>query len=108
MLTKAMLETQSYRVLAVSSPAEALAVHEPWDLLLTDVVMPGMSGVELARRLAAAGRGSPVLFTSGYSAAVVDDGAALPGRLLEKPFTLEQLAFHVREAIEAGAVAVPG
>lgn len=99
-LTGTMLERQGYRVLTASCGDEALAVREPYDLLLTDVVMPGMSGPQLVERLAAEGRHPAVLFTSGYSAATVADGAELPGILLEKPFTLEQLAAKVREALD--------
>ena len=98
-ITSSMLERQGYRVLAACSPGEALAVREPWDVLVTDVVMPGMSGPELADRLVD-GTGAAVLFISGYSAAAVADRAALPGALLEKPFTLEQLARGVRAALD--------
>jgi PAS domain S-box-containing protein len=99
-LTSAMLQRQGYQVLAAASPQEALAIAAPYDLVLTDVVMPGMSGPELVERLRSE-HDAAVLFTSGYSAAAVSDRAALPGALLEKPFTLEDLARGVRGALDA-------
>jgi PAS domain S-box-containing protein len=104
-LTGTMLEARGYRVLTAATPEEALAIDEAYDLLLTDVVMPGMTGPELWRRLRDRGRRPAVLFTSGYSAAAVADGASLPGDLLEKPFTADELARRVRTALEAAAPA---
>jgi PAS domain S-box-containing protein len=104
-LTATLLEANGYRVVSAATPEEALAVAEPYDLLLTDVVMPGMTGPELWHRLSERGRRPAVLFTSGYSAAAVADGASLPGELLEKPFTGEELVRRVRGAIEAAAPA---
>jgi PAS domain S-box-containing protein len=100
-LTAELLERQGYRVLATDGPDEALRVAEPWDLLLTDVVMPSMTGPELAERLAAARPDAAVLFTSGYSGGAVPDRGALGGDLLEKPFTVEELAVKVRAALDA-------
>ena len=54
--------------------------------------MPGMSGPELADQLVARHPDARVLFTSGYSGDAVADRGALPGALLEKPFTMEQLS----------------
>jgi two-component system cell cycle sensor histidine kinase/response regulator CckA len=104
-LTVEMLERQGYRVVAAASPAAALRVEESYDLLLTDVVMPGMSGPELAERLTVGRPELAVLFTSGYSAPAVADPATLAGDLLEKPFTLEQLAAKVRHALDARVAA---
>jgi PAS domain S-box-containing protein len=100
-LTAEMLERHGYRVVAAAGPEEALQVDEPWDLLLTDVVMPGMNGPELARRLVERHPQAGVLFTSGYSGAAVADRAALGADLLEKPFTLDELARKVRAALDA-------
>ncbi|HKI90988.1 MAG TPA: ATP-binding protein, partial [Gaiellaceae bacterium] len=100
-LTAEMLERQGYRVVAAATPREALDVSEPWDLLLSDVVMPGMSGPELADRLVERHPDARILFTSGYSGDAVADRGALPGALLEKPFTMEQLSAKVREALDA-------
>jgi len=102
-LTVEMLERQGYRVVAASSPAEALTVEEPYALLLTDVVMPGMTGPELAERLSGRRPRAAVLFTSGYSGAAVADHGTLADRFLEKPFTLEQLARKVRDTLDAAS-----
>ncbi|MGZ4290111.1 MAG: ATP-binding protein [Gaiellaceae bacterium] len=96
-----MLEGQGYRVVAAAGPDEALEVTEPFDLLLSDVVMPSMSGPELAARVVERRPDVGVLFTSGYSGAAVSDRGALMADLLEKPFTIEQLACAVREALDA-------
>jgi CheY-like chemotaxis protein len=99
------LRSLGYRVLEAGDPREgiaAAAAHEgPIDLLLTDVVMPGLGGRELYDRLLPARPGLRVLFISGYT----DDAIARHGilahgdRLLEKPFSQSALAFGVREAL---------
>ena len=73
------------------------------DLLLTDVVMPRMSGRELAERLRAERPGLRVLFMSGYTDdAMLRQGVARPaGRFLQKPFTAQQLAAKIREVLDA-------
>jgi PAS domain S-box-containing protein len=100
-LIAVMLEGQGYHVLAAAGPLEALEVTEPFDLLLTDVVMPSMSGPELAERMVERKLGVGVLFTSGYSGAAVADRSSLTADLLEKPFTIEQLSSKVRQALDA-------
>jgi len=52
-LVEDMLREEGYHVVAAASPREALRVDDPWDLLVADIVMPEMNGVELARRLRA-------------------------------------------------------
>jgi PAS domain S-box-containing protein len=104
-LTCRILAGSGYDCLEASGPDDALRLYaEHRDrvaLLLSDVVMPGMSGQELAERIASQGAAPPVLFMSGYT-----DEAILPheppdGRpLLHKPFTAEALLRSVREAIE--------
>ena len=106
-VTRAQLESLGYRVLACANAAEALVVAagqvEPLHLLLTDVVMPGMNGRDLAARLAQGRAGLRVLFTSGYGEDVVSrHGILEPGvLLLQKPYALAQLASVVREALSA-------
>ena len=84
------------------------ALSEPVDLLLTDVVMPGMNGRELAARIAERQPGLRVLFTSGYGEEVIARHGVLETGvlLLQKPFALSRLASLVREAL-AGATPVP-
>jgi PAS domain S-box-containing protein len=68
---RTVLEARGYRVLAAASPAEAIDVAQhhdgPIHLLFSDVVMPGMSGIELAKRTASINPGLKVLFVSGYT-----------------------------------------
>ncbi|MBM3778974.1 MAG: response regulator [Acidimicrobiia bacterium] len=113
-LVAAGLKRAGYRVLSASSGEEALRLAQGFpaglDLLLTDVVMPGMNGRELAGRLACARPDTRVLFMSGYS----DD--ALLGRgirttsasFIQKPFSLDELTAKVREALDAPVFAQPG
>jgi len=104
-LTCALLENGGYRVLAAESGMEAIKLAERWDqpidLLLTDVVMPGMSGRELADRLAVKRPEMKVLYMSGYTNdAIVRHGVLEPGIFfLEKPFSQEALARKLREVL---------
>ena len=106
-VTAEQLASLGYRVLACAGAHEALAVaagHEgSLHLLLTDVVMPGMNGRELAVRLLEARKGLRVLYTSGYGDDVVSrQGMVAEGvLLLEKPYSLLALAQHVRRALAA-------
>jgi signal transduction histidine kinase/DNA-binding response OmpR family regulator len=100
-----VLESFGYRVLSAGSPEDALALVQragQIDLVLSDVVMPGMSGVELAGQLAKLRPGLPVHFMSGYAQSAVErQGLAdVAGRLLAKPFTAQALARHVRKALD--------
>jgi CheY-like chemotaxis protein len=74
------------------------------DLLITDVVMPGMSGSELAARLAARREGLRVLFISGYAPnEAMHEGILEPGvAFLQKPFSPAQIAARVGEILSAG------
>ena len=76
--------------------------HEPIDLLLTDLVMPGMNGRELAEQLAARFPKLRVLFTSGYAPDVVAHHGVLEpdAEFIPKPYTLQALARRVREVLE--------
>jgi PAS domain S-box-containing protein len=104
---KAMLERLGYTVLAAGSPVEAMRLVEecPDDiqLLVTDVVMPRMSGRELAERLTRIRPHLKVLFMSGYGEAVIaQHGVLLEGaRFIRKPFSLKEMAGEIRKALEA-------
>jgi CheY-like chemotaxis protein len=105
MLKKA-LTLGGYNVLAAAGGEEAItlvAEHEgPIDLLITDVVMPVMSGRELAERLTVERPGMKVLFVSGFAdRAVVHHGMLSPGiNYLQKPFPLSELARKVQEILK--------
>ncbi|MFO8058613.1 MAG: PAS domain S-box protein, partial [bacterium] len=100
------LESQGYKVLEARSGEEALGVCEKLDrafhLMVTDVVMPGMSGKELAERLAPLYPQMKVLYISGYTDnAIVHHGVLDEGTdFLQKPFTTESLAMKVREVLD--------
>ncbi len=100
------LEWRGYRVLPAGGGSEALEVARDLrrrpDLLVTDVVMPGMSGVELAERLRKRWRTLPVLFVSGHlgQEALQDDPLGGPADLLVKPFTPDELGRRVRQALD--------
>jgi CheY-like chemotaxis protein len=100
-----LLQAKGYKVRAAESPAEALAwaesSSEPLDALVTDVVMPGLGGPELADRLGALRPGLRVLFVSGYAGdALARDGEIGPGRrFLSKPFSETALLQGVAEAL---------
>ena len=106
-VTRQVLERQGYAVLEVPDAAAALRIAEkhqgPIRLLVTDVVMPGLSGRELADRLTKLRPEMRVLFVSGYTDdAVVRHGILEPGiAYLQKPFTPEGLARKVREVLDA-------
>ncbi|MCL5942132.1 MAG: PAS domain S-box protein [Actinobacteria bacterium] len=106
-LVERVLAAQGYAVIAAASPAEALEILAaepgPLDLLLTDVVLPGMSGWQFAQLLLERYPGLKVLYTSGYTEnAIVHDGFLDLGiEFLEKPFTPDVLARRVREVLDA-------
>jgi CheY-like chemotaxis protein len=105
--TLQMLETLGYTVTVAESPYDALTVlkegNRPIDLLMTDVVMPGMNGWELWRKAEAVRQGIGVLFMSGYSMDVILKRGILEEgvHFLAKPFSRKNLARAVGEAIDA-------
>jgi two-component system, cell cycle sensor histidine kinase and response regulator CckA len=97
-----------YRCLAVGDAEEALALlkrGQPVDLVITDVVMPGMSGGGLGERLALERPGLPLLFISGFADEdVIRRGLLEAGRpFLQKPFAPFDLARKVREVLDKAA-----
>ncbi len=105
-LAREFLEASGYRVIEAQNSSDALRISEqhqgPIHLMLTDVVMPGLGGQELAERLAPARPETKVLYISGYTEqainqhGVLDAGAAF----LQKPFTPDDLRRKVREVLE--------
>jgi PAS domain S-box-containing protein len=112
-LTHMLLEQHGYRVLAAANGAEALLKTqekpERINLLLTDVIMPGLNGRALAERLGSLQPGLKVLYMSGYTDdAIVNHGVLESGTyLLHKPFSEESLIRKVREVLDADHAALP-
>jgi len=106
-LVLGVLRSNGYRVLEASRGEEAVAACEqfegPVHLLLTDVIMPGMSGRELAERLLALHPVMKVLYVSGYTdGGIVHHGVLhADAAFLQKPFTADALARKVREVLDA-------
>jgi len=106
-LVRGVLQSRGYTVLQAGRGEEALAVSEqhqgPIHLLLTDVIMPGMSGRELAKRLGSKRPEMKVVYMSGYTDdAIVRHGLLEQGTaFIQKPFTPSSLARKVREVLES-------
>jgi CheY-like chemotaxis protein len=99
-----LLSAQGYTVLEANSPEDAVVVSgrqdQPIDLLLTDVVMPGGTGADLARSLADSRPGMKVLYMSGYPQQGAQESVLDPGApFLQKPFTRDVLLEKVREIL---------
>ena len=106
-LARQFLEKQGYRVIDAADGAVAMQIavaHEGViHLLLTDVIMPGMNGRELAQRISEIRPNVKVLYMSGYTENVIGRNGTLDAgvRLLQKPFTLRDLKSKVREALDS-------
>jgi signal transduction histidine kinase/CheY-like chemotaxis protein len=105
-LTSIQLERAGYSVLEAAGPEEAIALAgeqaAPIHLVLTDVVMPGMSGPQVAARLAVLRPEARLLYMSGYVGDVIGHRGVVPpgAALIEKPFTVTGLLRKVREALD--------
>ena len=104
-LVASALRHDGYRLLIAISAEEALAVADahdgPIDLLVTDAMMPGKSGIELANLMAARRPGIPVIIMSGYTEEMLTaPGLKEPIALLQKPFTTRELRRRIREVLD--------
>jgi len=102
-----MLVASGYEVVDTDSPLEALeqfaAAPDEFDLVITDMVMPEMTGTELATKLRAERSGTPILYASGYTDDRIDSDAIAEGnncRLILKPFTHSELSGMVRMMLD--------
>jgi PAS domain S-box-containing protein len=106
-LATEILRRCGYTLLAAGHGEEAVRISSafggPIDLLVTDVVMPGMSGIELAGRLTASIPSLKVIYITGYTATSLDRAGILKAgvNLLQKPFSPASLAKKVREVLDA-------
>ena len=105
-LARQYLEKQGYRVIEAADGAVAVQIavaHEGViHLLLTDVIMPGMNGRELAQRISEIRPNVKILYMSGYTENVIGQNGTLDAgvRLLQKPFNLRDLKSVVREVLD--------
>ena len=103
-----VLRSYGYRVLEAANPKEALLQSEhypdPIHLLLTDVVMPGINGPELAGRIKPSRPAIEIIFMSGYSERAVSSRLELTGSYLPKPFSPQALAAMVRSVLGSSRV----
>lgn len=105
-LTRA-LERSGYAVTAVDRGTEAVPLLETerFDLLLTDIVMPEMDGIELAQKAGEIAPDMRVMFITGFAAVTLKAGKALPqARVLSKPFHLRDLVLEVDRLFETESI----
>ena len=97
------LERAGYDVTSCADGEEAAAVlDQDWDLLLTDIVMPGMDGIEVARLAAARHPGLRIMFITGFAAVALSAAQATPqAKVLSKPVHLRDLVNEVERMIAA-------
>lgn len=92
------LERSGYDVVSVDRGTEAVPLleQEHFDLLLTDIVMPEMDGIELARHCSKVSPETEVMFITGFSGVALRAGKSMPGaKILSKPFHLKDLVLEV-------------
>jgi two-component system cell cycle response regulator CpdR len=99
------LAKAGYDVIAFANGADALErlKEEPFTLLLTDIVMPKMDGIELARRAAELDPDLKIMFITGFAAVVLNSESTAPkdARVLSKPFHLKDLVREVERLLAA-------
>jgi two-component system cell cycle response regulator CpdR len=104
-LTRA-LEKSGYAVAAVDRGTAAIPLLEAerFDLLLTDIVMPEMDGIELAQKAADIAPDMRVMFITGFAAVTLKAGSSMPqAKVLSKPFHLRELVMEVDRMFEVGS-----
>jgi two-component system, cell cycle response regulator CpdR len=98
------LERAGYEVTACADGDEAAAVlDQDWDLLLTDIVMPGADGIEVARQAAAKHPGLRIMFITGFAAVALNSDSEAPknAKVLSKPVHLRELVSEVNKMLAA-------
>jgi DNA-binding response OmpR family regulator len=106
-MTTMMLECHGYKVLPVARPNEAIRIAREYpgtiQLLMTDVIMPEMNGLELAKNLQSFDSTLKCLFMSGYTADIIDQhgGLSKDQHFIPKPFTLDELTVKIRTLLDS-------
>jgi two-component system cell cycle response regulator CpdR len=102
------LEKAGYQVFGVDRGTTALKLveaGETFDLLLTDIVMPELDGIELAQKVSILAPEMRVMFITGFSAVTLRAGQTMPNaKVLSKPFHLRDLVLEVDRVFETGAL----
>ena len=112
-LAKRQLESAGYRVLQAVDAQTALDIYSSFeseiDVLLTDVVMPGMSGVQMVEQIVQRANAPKIIFMSGHNDEIIDSHGIRKTRfpLLPKPFTAEQLCDKIREVMDGRISQMP-
>jgi two-component system, cell cycle sensor histidine kinase and response regulator CckA len=111
-VTRQVLEHAGYQVLESDGPREAMRLAEVYQgqiaLLLSDVVMPGMSGIDLARRIQKTQPWLATVFMSGYANPKVMQESEPHSGYIQKPFTVDALLAGVAEALARGSAVGQG
>lgn len=108
MVAQKMLENLGYEVYSQTNSIEALKVfrlhlpEKPFDLVLTDLTMPQLAGLDLTRNLLSLQPDLPIVLCTGFKEKITEEEAKLHGvqRLLPKPFTIQALAVTIRQALD--------
>jgi two-component system, cell cycle response regulator CpdR len=98
------LERAGHEVTACPDGEEAVShLDQPWDLLLTDIVMPGIDGIEVARQAAQKHPGLRIMFITGFAAVALTAGERAPAgaKVLSKPIHLREIVTEVERMIAA-------
>jgi len=107
-----MLEMYGYTVLLAADGAAGLELAQnhpdPIQLLMTDIVMPKMGGIELAEQLSTLRPGLKVLYTSGYNDSGGNPQRVAGARYLQKPYAMKDLARTLRELLDSAHPTVSG
>lgn len=109
-VVETILQRAGYRTIAMSDPYAALGLSTDHDiridLLLTDLAMPGLDGIELAQQFQVNSPGTKVLYMTGHpSRAAMEEGLPLFADLIDKPFRPRDLVERVERALVVRAIA---
>jgi DNA-binding response OmpR family regulator len=104
-LLTTVLRREGFTVHAAATAEEAveLANVHAIDLLLTDVILPGMSGPELARRIRERSPAVRIVFMSGYTGALLEDEDMAGAEFVQKPFDARKVALKIRTVLNSAA-----